>query len=256
MSTCVCIRGLEFTYESQRDVHFKLPKCAEEGMGRQRAIIVETLTISRGELVIFCGANGAGKSTLLSILGGRKMVQKGVVNIFGRNCFDDCQLSSVVCYVGERWSDRFLDLTIAQFLGEEVLSKDRCKALCDILSIDLNWRISRLSEGQRRRCQIVSTFTSSEDLSVYILDETTADLDIVSRERLLSWLKTQARDSGATILYATHIFDGLNEWGSRLIFLENGIISHDITVDQSTNLYALVKQWMMVSQPTLAHESQ
>ena len=244
MTACISIRSLRFGYENPR-VRRSVERTTEEGGMRPLALDVEHLDIGRGELVIFCGANGAGKSTLLSILGGRKMVPPGIARILNRDCFDDCKLASRVCYVGERWGERFLDLTIHEFLGDTVVSGDRCKALCRILGINLRWRLSQLSDGQRRRCQILSMFTASDEYEVYILDESTADLDIVSRERLLTWLKCEARSKGATILYATHILEGLNEWASRMIFLEDGLILHDVAVTESMDLYKVCKTWLM-----------
>lgn len=244
MASCISIRSLNFGYDDSR-CRRRLEPLSLEGDARRIALVVDHLDINKGELVIFCGANGAGKSTLLSILGGRRMVPPGTARILGRDCFDDCTLTSKVCYVGERWSERFLDVTISEFLGENVVGGERCSEMSRILGINLGWRLSQLSDGQRRRCQILSMFTSSSEYEVYILDESTADLDIISRERLLAWLRTQAKLNGVTILYATHILEGLNEWASRMIFLDGGRILRDIPVTESLDLYNMCKTWLM-----------
>jgi len=244
MSHCISIRNLDFVYERSRNLRVSKSPLNEGGM-RTVALKIERLVIDSGELVLFCGANGAGKSTLLSILGGRKMMNPGTATILGRECFNDCRLASKVCFVGDRWTDRFLDITIAEFIGDKVVLGEQCTALCGILGIDLNWKISQLSDGQRRRCQILSMFTASEEFEVYILDETTSDLDIISRERLLNWLKERAHNDGATILYATHILDGLGDWASRVIYLEDGCVIHDLPVHSSMDVYKIVKDWLM-----------
>jgi len=244
MTSCISINSLRFGYLKAIKERTS-ESITREGQERGLALVIDSLTISKGELVIICGANGAGKSTLLSILGGRKMVSSGMTKIFNRDCFDDCRLTSKVCYVGERWSDRFLDLSIGEFLGEQVVSGERCVTLCRILGINLSWRVSQLSDGQRRRCQILSMFTASDEYDVYILDESTADLDIVSRERLLTWLKSESRSRDVTVLYATHILEGLNEWASRMLYLEGGRIVHDIKVLESMDLYKMCKEWLM-----------
>jgi CCR4-NOT complex subunit CAF16 len=244
MPSCISIQNLDFAYDTWRNVRTNKLSIGD-GNTRPVALRIEQLTIDSGQLVVFCGSNGAGKSTLLSILGGRRMVTPGTATIQNRECFNDCRLTSKVCYVGDRWSDRFLDMTIGEFLGSSLVSGETCTALCDILGIDLEWRISRISDGQRRRCQILSMFTASDEFDVYILDETTSDLDIISRERLLGWLKERARRDGATVLYATHILDGLNEWGTRLIYLEKGRVIHDLPVCSSMDIYKMVKGWLM-----------
>jgi CCR4-NOT complex subunit CAF16 len=47
-----------------------------------------------------------------------------------------------------------------------------------------------------------------------LLDEITVDLDVVARIRLLDFFRQECEERGATILYATHIFDGLEKWVS------------------------------------------
>jgi ABC-type uncharacterized transport system ATPase subunit len=41
----------------------------------------------------------------------------------------------------------------------------------------------------------------------------------VVRQDLLRWLKKESETRGATILYATHIFDGLDDWPTHLHYL-------------------------------------
>lgn len=43
--------------------------------------------------------------------------------------------------------------------------------------------------------------------------------DVVVRQDLLRWLKKESETRGATILYATHIFDGLDDWPTHLHYL-------------------------------------
>jgi CCR4-NOT complex subunit CAF16 len=57
---------------------------------------------------------------------------------------------------------------------------------------------------------------------VLLLDEVTVDLDVVSRTDLLEYLKQETETRGATILYATHIFDGLDHWATHLAHVQAG----------------------------------
>lgn len=43
--------------------------------------------------------------------------------------------------------------------------------------------------------------------------------DVVVRQDLLNWLHKESVDKGATIIYATHIFDGLDTWPTHLTYL-------------------------------------
>ena len=51
------------------------------------------------------------------------------------------------------------------------------------------------------------------------MDEITVDLDVLARADLMAFLKSECEERGATIIYATHIFDGLESWPSHIVSL-------------------------------------
>ena len=55
-----------------------------------------------------------------------------------------------------------------------------------------------------------------------LLDEVTVSLDVIVRMDLLAWLKRESEERGATVIYATHIFDGLDGWPTHLHYLKKG----------------------------------
>ena len=55
-----------------------------------------------------------------------------------------------------------------------------------------------------------------QPFKVLLLDEITTPLDVCVRQDLLNWLIKESNESGATILYATHMFDGLGDWATRI----------------------------------------
>ncbi len=71
--------------------------------------------------------------------------------------------------------------------------------------------MNKVSDGERRRVQILLGLL--EPFQLLLLDEVTVDLDVLVRRKLLEFLKQDtAPVSGGkpgTIIYATHIFDGL-----------------------------------------------
>ena len=96
---------------------------------------------------------------------------------------------------------------------------ERRDELVRMLGIDLNWHMHQLSDGQRRRVQIMLGLV--RPFKILLLDEITTSLDVCVRQDLLQWLVRESDERGATILYATHIFDGLDEWASHLFYLNN-----------------------------------
>lgn len=100
---------------------------------------------------------------------------------------------------------------------------ERKRRLLDVLDINENWRMHRVSDGQRRRVQLAIGLL--KPFKVLLLDEVTVDLDALARRSLLNFLKDEARERGATIVYTTHIFDGLEQWPDHMLFCSAGRVS-------------------------------
>jgi len=77
-----------------------------------------------------------------------------------------------------------------------------------------------ISDGERRRVQLTMGLMAPWD--VLLLDEVTVDLDVLVRDELLTFLKEESEKRGATILYATHIFDGLNNFPTHIAHMRDG----------------------------------
>lgn len=59
-------------------------------------------------------------------------------------------------------------------------------------------------------------------MQVLLLDEITVDMDVVGRLDLLKFFKEECEERGATIIYATHIFDGLEKWVTHVAYMSDG----------------------------------
>jgi ABC-type multidrug transport system ATPase subunit len=59
-----------------------------------------------------------------------------------------------------------------------------------------------------------------------VIDEFAADLDIFSRKRLFDYFTDQCAKYGASVVYATHIFDQADDWASHITFMQlNKVLS-------------------------------
>jgi CCR4-NOT complex subunit CAF16 len=188
------------------------------------------LQLKTGSRCLLIGANGSGKSTLLRIMGGRHLTSPdGSVRVLGGNAFRDTKLNFHRAYLDCDWGMRTVAFAGAavplmadipvhgmmQRLQESY--PERRDELVDMLGIDLNWRMHQLSDGQRRRVQILLGLI--RPFKILLLDEITTSLDVCVRQDLLRWLVKESEERGATIIYATHIFDGLDDWASHLFYL-------------------------------------
>lgn len=161
------------------------------------------------------------------------MVEPHMVQVLGRSAFHDTSLTSSgdLCYLGGEWRR---DVAFAGFevpiqmdvsaekmiFGVMGIDPQRRAELIKVLDIDLSWRLHKTSDGQRRRVQICMGLL--RPFKVLLLDEITVDLDVLARADLLKFLRKECEDRGATIIYATHIFDGLENWPSHLVYVAHG----------------------------------
>ncbi|KAJ2960487.1 hypothetical protein NQZ79_g4092 [Umbelopsis isabellina] len=189
-----------------------------------------SLRLPRGSRCLLVGANGAGKTTLLRILAGKRMTP-GVVKILGLNAFVDAPKG--VTYLGTEWAgnptvrgDLRVDYLIRSVGGDRW--PERRDKLIEVLDVDVTWRMHQVSDGQRRRVQLVMGLLAPWD--ILLLDEVTVDLDVLVRSDFLNYLQEETAARNSSILYATHIFDGLGEWPTHIAHMADGtVMSHNST---------------------------
>ena len=195
------------------------------------------LTLTKGSRCLLIGANGSGKSTLLRILAGRHLTktdgkeQQHYVKVLGLNAFHDTRLNFHRASLDCDWGMRnvafvgaavplMADIPVHQMMAKLQASYPaRRQELLTMLGIDENWRMHQLSDGQRRRVQLFLGLI--RPFQVLLLDEITTSLDVCVRQDLLRWLVQESDERGATIVYATHIFDGLDDWATHLYYLND-----------------------------------
>ncbi|MEW6055235.1 MAG: ATP-binding cassette domain-containing protein [Bdellovibrionota bacterium] len=186
--------------------------------GFENTLVFRDLTLNIPEFsrCLLLGANGIGKSTLLRVLAGKHLVRADSVKIFGEDPFSGNLGVHDVTLVAERFPFN-LDVSVEELLQRQRASQEVKTELLELLQIDLAWRMHRVSNGQRRRVDLLLSFLNSPRL--VLLDEVTSDLDILSRQRLLRWLKSKAIKRQMTTVFATHILDGMEDWATHLAFL-------------------------------------
>ncbi|CAE7294049.1 ABCI20 [Symbiodinium natans] len=214
----VSIQGLCFRYGAGSDVRledFSLRSCS-------RCVLV--------------GLNGTGKSTLLALLAGRRMgLDHGEsVKILGLRPFQDhAKLDRDVTILSSEWKRQVGQLAASSGLTFRELAESEVKdltsqgfnaallsarllRLMQMLHIDPTKPFGLLSDGALRRAQLGLKLL--KPVSVLLIDEVTADLDVLARDALLQFLKEDSEE-GSTIIYCTHIMDGLEGWATHYLHL-------------------------------------
>jgi CCR4-NOT complex subunit CAF16 len=195
------------------------------------------LDLHPGSRCLLVGANGAGKSTLLRVLSGMHMVDHDIVRVLGRPAFHDPSLCKEVVMLGDRFPfDQ--DVPVHKILaGALHADADRRDELIVLLGVDTNWRMHALSDGQRRRVQVLLGLL--REPRVLLLDEVTTDLDVIARDDLLQFLRRDCEQRDTTILYATHIFDTLDDWATHIAYVCRGRMALVSRLDEVQELKEL-----------------
>jgi len=198
------------------------------------------LRLLAGQRCLLVGANGAGKTTLLRVLAGQHMLPVEQVRVLGRPAFHDTALVRDRAFLGGRFAFD-VDVPVRQVVrGTPHADAAALDPLVELLGIDLSWSMRFVSDGQRRRVQILLALLRRP--RVLLLDEVTTDLDVIARQDLLAWLRRETEERGACILYATHILDGLEDWATQLAYLDRGRLALQAPLERIPELVALRRE--------------
>ena len=175
--------------------------------GRNRVLTGASFGADRGDCAGIIGTNGTGKSTLLRILAGVLRANGGRCLWQGEDLLKNASLRSrTVSYVPqgtpliEELSARD---NLRLWYGPKELERSLDEGLLRQLGVQefLKTTASRLSGGMRKRLSIGCAF--ARDPAVLLLDEPTAALDLVCKERILDTFDSFRRAGGLLVL-VTH----------------------------------------------------
>lgn len=227
------------------------------------------LEANAGQCILLVGPNGAGKSTFLRILAGKLLYKENVENnedtvqVLSKHPFRCTTLNNDRSHMDINWGQRTIafsghgiplqcDIRVADMMS--VLQKtypERRERLLEVLEINTEWRMHMVSDGQRRRVQLF--FGLLRPYKILLMDEVTISLDALVRWNILNWIKKDCIERGALCIYATHIFDGMNEWCSHLVYLnKSGKIDFSGSCD--FDIYPQFLDWLRNEPKTNGNE--
>lgn len=189
--------------------------------------------VSDGEILGILGPNGAGKTTLLRMLAKVMAPSSGSVLITDKNgnkVSDTIEIKKDIGYLSgntklyHRMSVREMLLMLGEIYEQDkdTVNK-RIDEICEVLQMSsfIDNRIERLSTGQTQRASIARTLI--HDPSIYIFDEPTLGLDILSADNIVNFMKSQ-KEKGKTVLYSTHYLEEAQFLCDRIIIIMGGKI--------------------------------
>ncbi len=186
---------------------------------------------AEGEILGILGPNGAGKTTLLRMLGNLMAPLEGEVRILdgeGRIITDEVLKKKSIGYLSNNTSlyGRLSAREMFMLFGELYdIPKEECERRAErvfkLLEMEdfCNQRIEKLSTGQRQRASISRCLI--HDPGIYIFDEPTLGLDILSSETIIRFMKEEKKN-GKTVLYSTHYMEEAQYLCDRILMMNNG----------------------------------
>ena len=194
-----------------------------------------TLSIGRGSFVALLGPNGSGKSTLLRVMLGELAPSSGSAGYGGRDVSSWARrdIAREVAFVPQDeplafpLSVRSL-VEMGRYPHVGVLGRPGAEDAHAIEEAmrragvdDLAHRaVNQLSGGERQRARIARAL--AQEPSVLVLDEPTASLDLHFEMETFELLRALARDSGFTVVVATHNLNLAARYASELVLLAEG----------------------------------
>ena len=197
-----------------------------------------TEEIHQGEVVVIIGPSGSGKSTFLRCLNLLETPTAGSIYVDGAEITDpkcDINLHRQKMGMVFQHFNLFNNMTILRNMTlapMTLLKKSREDAEAQALALlrrvgledKANAYPSQLSGGQKQRIAIVRALCM--DPEVMLFDEPTSALDPEMVGEVLDVMKELARD-GMTMVVVTHEMGFAREVGSRVLFMEEGIIMEE-----------------------------
>jgi len=187
------------------------------------------LTIKEGEFVALSGKSGSGKTTLLRILAGLEGAE-GLITVDTKHWLHEKHtLPPQKREIGFVFQDYalFENMTIEQNLLFVADDKTLAKELLEITELTAlkNRHPHTLSGGQKQRVSICRALMRRP--KILLLDEPLSALDATMRTKLQNELLTLHKTFQTTTIMVSHDPSEIYRLASRVIVLENGIVTND-----------------------------
>jgi len=208
-----------------------------EGNLKKQILFDINLSLNAGEIIIMTGPSGSGKTTLLTLIGGLRSLQKGRLQVFGKELAGapKKELVNIRRSIGYIFQGHNLlecltaqqNVQMAMELHEVTPKEAKARSLAMLTAVGLrdraNYDPHNLSGGEKQRVAIARALVSRPQM--ILADEPTAALDSKSGRAVVEVMQELAREQGCAILLVTHDRRIL-DIADRTIHLEDGCLSN------------------------------
>jgi ABC-type polar amino acid transport system ATPase subunit len=193
------------------------------------------LSVEKKEVVVVIGPSGSGKSTMLRCINGLEPIQKGKVIIEGEDLHgpktDPNKIRQRIGMVFQSFNLFPHKNALQNVMMAPMKVQKRSKTEAEEIARDLLDKVGladkmsalpdELSGGQQQRVAIARALAMQPDMMMF--DEVTSALDPELVAEVLNVMKALA-EAGMTMVVVTHEMGFAREVGSRLIFMDGGVV--------------------------------
>ena len=213
-----------------------------KSFGATKALDAVSFDIEAGRIVGLIGPNGAGKTTALKAILGLTDCS-GDLSVLGLDPHKQrAHLMEQVCFIADvavlpRWirvreAIEFVAGVHPRF------SRAKCEAFLARTKLKPAMRVREMSKGMI--VQLHLALVMAIDAKLLVLDEPTLGLDILYRKSFYESLLSDYFDENKTIIVTTHQVEEVEHILTDLIFVRDGRIALNATMDQVGERYAEV----------------
>lgn len=206
-----------------------------------QAIFNSSLSIEKGELVVFVGPSGCGKSTLLRMIAGLEDVTEGEIDLDGNRINEIDPSERDIAMVFQNYAlypHMSVYNNIAYGLRSRGVKKLEIEAqvtnVSELLQIGdlLSKKPGQLSGGQRQRVAMGRAI--ARDPKVFLFDEPLSNLDASLRVQTRIEISKLHERLGSTMIYVTHDQVEAMTLADKIVVLKDGRVEQ---IGSPTELY-------------------
>ncbi|AXK51291.1 ATP-binding cassette domain-containing protein [Spiroplasma alleghenense] len=195
------------------------------------------LKIHRNEIVTFLGANGSGKSVLASIIANNLAQTAGFIDYYFTQ---DSVFNSVgIQFRDQSWPSGFITKDIIELYKNIFLMEDEVwiQTLIEVFEINafINKPLSKLSVVNLQMFSLFLAFFHKPELVV--VDEISSSIGYNFRTRIFEFFESFVKNYNGTLIIVSPDHDFIDQYASRVIFLNDGHIIDDRSIFELEQKY-------------------
>lgn len=211
---------------------------------KRKDFSIDNLTISvpQGYITGFIGPNGSGKTSTIQIMMDILQIDEGDIQLFGTSHKDRHSKQKIGFVYDELYMYREFNIKRMHALIAPLYktwNEDLFKAYLDQFDLPFKKKTKHFSKGMKMKCSLL--FALAHEPEFIVMDEPTSGLDPIFRRELMEITQDLMVRENQTIFLSTHITTDLDRIADYVIFIYQGKIILQTSMEQVRERFHVVK---------------